>query len=334
MAILATEMKLPVGITTLHLSRKSLYLLVLAVALTGGGGYSYVQQGQAVSDAVTVQATVDSAQVERIDSRRSIDYEPEIEYTYEYQGETYTSEQVFPGPTIRTYSDRSKAQSVVRSYELGTTVQAYVRPSAPSNAFLIRERTPWPTRALAIGSVLLGLVVLAGLGEKRPGRHEPRPEREVRSPPSRTWVERNDERLRRLSKWALLVCFVAFWLSMVGLAFGILSLSEGSARTVKANLLGPVGILLLAAAGFWVGMILSLCLYGLQSFSRYRRLRRRLPEPRPPSPFKHPSRLVTILGTDRNELSEYGRRVRITGWAFVIAAGMIAIIVRLLYRAV
>ena len=326
-------MKLPVGLATLHLSRKSVYLLVLAVALVGAGGYGYVQQGQAVDDAVTVQATVDSARVERIDSRRSIDYEPEIEYTYEYQGETYTSEQVFPGPTIRTYSDRSSAESVVRSYEPGTTVRAYVRPSAPSDAFLIRERTPWPTRAVAIGNVLLGIVVLAGLGEKRPGRHELRPEREVRSPPSRTWVERNDERLRRLSKWALLVCFVAFWLSMVGLAFGILSLSEGSARPVEADLLGPVGLPLLAAAGFWVGMILSLCLYGVQSFSRYRRLRRRLPEPRPPSPFRHPSRLVTILGTEGDELPQYGRRVRLTGWAFLIAAGMTAVLVQLLYTA-
>jgi hypothetical protein len=326
-------MKIPVGLATLHLSRKSVYLLVLAVALVGAGGYGYVQQGQAVDDAVTVQATVDSARVERIDSRRSIDYEPEIEYTYEYQGEAYTSEQVFPGPTIRTYSDRSSAESVVRSYEPETTVRAYVRPSAPSDAFLIRERTPWPTRAVAIGSVLLGIVVLAGLGEKRPGRHELRPEREVRSPPSRTWVERNDERLRRLSKWALLVCFVAFWLSMVGLAFGILSLSEGSARPVEADLLGPVGIPLLAAAGFWVGMILSLCLYGVQSFSRYRRLRRRLPEPRPPSPFRHPSRLVTILGTEGDELPQYGRRVRLTGWAFLIAAGMTAVLVQLLYTA-
>jgi hypothetical protein len=326
-------MEIPVGITTLHFSRKSVYLLVLAVALVGAGGYSYVQQGQAVSDAVTVQATVDSARVERIETRRGVDYEPEIEYTYEYQGETYTSEQVFPGPTIRTYSDRSNAESIVRSYEPGTTVRAYVRPSAPSNAFLIRERTPWPARALAVGGVLLGLVVLAGLGEKRPGRHELRPEREVRSPPSRTWVERNDERLRRLSKWALLVCFVAFWLSMVGLAFGILSLSEGSARPVEADLLGPVGIPLLAAAGFWVGMILSLCLYGVQSFSRYRRLRRRLPEPRPPSPFRHPSRLVTILGTKGDELPPYGRRVRVTGWAFLIATGMTGVLVQLLYTA-
>jgi hypothetical protein len=326
-------MELPVGITTLHLSRKSVYLLVLAVALIGAGGYSYVQQGQAVGDAVAVQATVENARVERLDAGRGIDYEPEIEYTYEYHGETYTSEQVFPGPTIRTYSDRKNAQSVVRSYEPGTTVRAYVRPSAPGDAYLIRERTPWPARTLAVGGVLLGLVVLAGLGEKRPGRHELRPEREVRSPPSRTWVERNDEWLRRLSKRALAVCFVAFWLSMVGLFFGVASLPDSSARPFEADLLGPVGLPLIAAAAFWVGMITSLCLYGVRSFSRYRRLRRRLHEPKPPSPFRHPSRLVSILGTDSDELPEYGRRVRVTGWAFLIATGMTAVLVQLLYTA-
>ncbi|NLV08299.1 DUF3592 domain-containing protein [Haloarcula rubripromontorii] len=329
-------MELPVGLTTLHLSRKSTYLLILAVALAGLGGYSYVQQGQAVNDAVTVQATVDNAHVERIDSRRSIDYEPEIEYTYRYRGETYTSDQVFPGPTIRTYSDRSKAESIVRSYEPGTTVQAYVRPSAPGNAFLIRERTPWPTRALAIGGILLGIVVLAGLGEKRPGQYELRPECEVRSSPSQTWIRRNGEALRRLSKQALAVCFVAFWLSMVGLAFSILNLTsgtEGSVDTVQADLIGPIGLPLLAAAGFWIGMILSLCLYGVWSLSQYRQLRRRLHEPKPPSPFRHPSRLVSILGTDSDKLPEYGRRVRVTGWAFIIAAAMAAVIARLFYIA-
>jgi len=135
-------MELPVGITTLHLSRESVYLLVLAIALVGGGGDSYAQQGQAVDDAVAIQATVDSARVERLDAGRGIDYEPEIEYTYRYRGETYTSDHAFPGLTIRTYSDRSNAQSVVRSYEPGTTVRAYVRPSAPGDVFLIRERTP------------------------------------------------------------------------------------------------------------------------------------------------------------------------------------------------
>jgi hypothetical protein len=334
-AIPATEMELPVRITTLHLSQKSVSLLLLAIALVGLGGYSYVQQGQAVDNAVTVQATVDSARVERIDSRRSTEYEPDIEYTYRYRGETYTSDQVFPGPTIRTYSDRSEAESIVRSYEPGTTVRAYVRPSAPGDAFLISERTPWPVRGLVLGSVLLGIVVLAGLGEKNPGQYELRPAGDVQSP-SRTWVERNGETIRRLSKRVLTVCFVAFWLSMIGLFFGILSLTEGaegSVQPVQADLVGPVGVPLLAAFGFWGGTILSLCLYGVWSFSQYRQLRRRLHEPTPPSPFRHPSRLVTILGTDSDELPEYGRRVRLTGWAFLIAAGMTAVVAQLLYAA-
>lgn len=325
-------MELPAGVTTLHLSRKSVSLLVLAVVLLGAGGYSYAQQGQAVDTAVTVQATVDTARVAQSDSGRGVDYEPEIEYTYQYRGETYTSEQVFPGPTIRTYSDRSKAQSVVRSYEPGTTVRAYVRPSAPGDAYLIRERTPWPVRASAIGGVLLCIVVLAGLGPKRPGQHELRPASEARSP-SRTWVERHGETVHRLSRRLLAVCFVAFWLSMVGLFFGVLSRSDGSAQSVQADLLGPVGLPLLAGAGFWVGMILSLGLYGVWSFSRYRQLRRRLPDPTPPSPFTHPSRLVTILGTESDGLPEYGRRVRVTGWVFLVATGMTAILVRLLYTA-
>jgi hypothetical protein len=82
---------------------------------------------------------------------------------------------------------------------------------------------------------------------------------------------------------------------------------------VQANILGPVGIPLLTGFSFWVGMIFSLCLYGIWSFTQYRQLRRRLPKPRPPSPFRHPSRLVSILETDSEELPEYGQRVRLTG---------------------
>jgi hypothetical protein len=329
-------MELPVGVTTLHLSRKSLYLLALAVALVGAGGYSYAQQGQAVDDAVTVRATVEDARVERIDAGRGIDYEPAIEYTYRYRGETYTADRVFPGPTIRTYSDRSDARSIVRSYEPGSTVRAYVRPSAPGNAFLIRERTPWPTRAMAVGAVMLGIVVLAGLGERRPGRYELRPAEAVRSPPSRTWLARNGETVRRLSRRLGAVCAVAFVLSMAALFFGVLSLAEGAngpGQPTRAALLGPVGLPLLAAFVCWIGVILALCLYGAWSYTRYRQLRRRLHEPRPPSPFRRPNRLVSILGTDAEDLPEYGRRVRVTGWTFVVAGAMIAVAAWLLHAA-
>ncbi|MFC6960672.1 hypothetical protein ACFQJ8_00920 [Halocatena marina] len=65
-------------------------------------------------------------------------------------------------------------------------------------------------------------------------------------------------------------------------------------------------------------MIASLLLYSLWSFTEYRRLRERISEPRPPSPFKHPTRLVTILTTN-DDLDDYGRRVKKTGFTFVLA---------------
>jgi hypothetical protein len=329
-------MKVPLGITTLHLSQKSALLLLLAVGLIGFGGYDYAQQSQAVNNAVAVQATVTDARVDRMDGGRGIDYEPEIRYTYQYQGETYTSEQVFPSTGVRTYSDRSSAEAVVESYEPGTTVRAYVSPADPTDAFLIRERTPWPLRAIAVGGLLSVIGVLAGLGAKNPGQQELRPAGEVQSPHRETWVDSHGESLNRLSKRALGACFAAFWLSMVVLVFALLNTTSGFGgppQDIQADLLGPIGLPLIAAFGSWVGMVLSLCLYGVWSFTEYQQLRRRLPDPKPPSPFRHPSRLVTILGTDDGELSEYGQRVRRTGWVFAIAAGMTALVVYLLYTA-
>jgi len=329
-------MKVPLGITTLHLSQRSTLLLLLAIGLLGFGGYDYVQQSQAVTNAVTVQATITDASVDRMEGGQGIDYEPEIQYTYQYQGETYTSDQVFPSTGIRTYSDRSMAESVVEAYEPGTTTRAYVSPAAPSDAFLIRERTPWPLRAIAVGGFLFLVGVLAGLGAKNPGKHELRPASEVQPAPRETWVDRHGETIHRLSKQVLGVCFVGFWLSMVALAFGLLNTTGefgGPPQEIQAALLGPVGLPIIAGFSFWVGMIVSLCLYGVWSFTEYQQLRRRLPDPTPPSPFKHPSRLVTILGTEDGSLSEYGQRVRLTGWVFVIAVGMTAMIVYLLYTA-
>ena len=329
-------MKIPVGITTLHLSQKSALLLLLATGLLGFGGYDYVQQSRAVDNAVAVQATVTDARIDRLDGGQGIDYEPEIHYTYQYQGETYTNGQVFPSTGVRTYSDRSGAESVIESYEPGTTTRAYISPADPSDAFLIRERTPFPLRAIAVGGFLSVIGVLAGLGVKNPGQQELRPASEVQSVPRETWIDRHGETIHRLSKQLLGVCFVGFWLSMVALVFGLLNTSGefgGPPQEIQAELLGPVGLPMIAAFCFWVGMILSLCLYSVWSFTEYQQLRRRLPDPKPPSPFRQPSRLVTILGTEDSDLSEYGQRVRRTGWALMIAAGMTAALVHLLYTA-
>lgn len=329
-------MKVPLGITTLHLSQRSALLLLLAVGLIGFGSYDYVQQSQAITNAVAVEATVTAASVDRIDDRRGIDYAPDIEYRYQYQGETYTNAHVFPSTGTRTYSDRSKAQSIVDSYAPGSTVRAYITPSDPSDAFLIRERTPWPLRAVTIGSVLLVIAVWSGLGAQTPGRQELRPSNQARSVQSLGWFIRHGNTVRWLAKRVAAVCFLAFWLSMVALAFGVLNASDGvgtPSQTIQASLTGPIGGSLLAGAVSWIGLILSLCLYGTWSFTKYRQLRRRLYDPKPPSPFRHPSRLVTILGTSNDELSDYGKRVRVTGWVLLAAVGMTGILANLLITA-
>ncbi|KAA9396167.1 DUF3592 domain-containing protein [Haloarcula sp. CBA1130] len=329
-------MKVPLGITTLHLSQRSALLLLLAIGLLGFGGYDYVQQSQAINNGVAVQATITDAHVDRMEGGRGIDYEPEIHYTYQYQEETYTGEQVFPSTRTRTYSARSEAESVVESYEPGTTVRAYVSPADPTDAFLIRERTPWPLQAITVGGLLSVIGVLAGLGAPNPGQQELRPAREVQPAPRETGGDSHGETIHGLSKQVLGACFVGFWLSMVALVFGLLNTPGefgGPPQEIQAELLGPVGLPMLAGFSFWVGMILSLCLYGVWSFTEYQQLRRRLPEPKAPSPFRRPSRLVTILGTENSDLSEYGQRVRLTGWAIMMAAGMTATLVHLLYTA-
>jgi len=209
-------------------------------------------------------------------------------------------------------------------------------PGNPDNAFLIKQRTPLPAKSLAVGGFFFGIVVLAGLGSKNPGQQELRPTTEVQPLRPQSWVEQHAETIYRLSTRLLGVCFVMFWVSMVGLFFGVLNSSKTlttASRPVQADIFGPIGLPLLAGFVFWVGMICALVLYCLWSFTRYQHLRQRLRSPKPPSPFRHPSRLVTILGTEHEQLSEYGRRIKVTGWAFTIASGMFAMVVYFLYTA-
>jgi hypothetical protein len=123
---------------------------------------------------------------------------------------------------------------------------------------------------------------------------------------------------------------------MVALVFSVLSATQGldgPQPEVQADLFGPVGLSALAALVAYVGTILSVCLYGLWSFGEYRRLRRRLDDPKPPSPFRQPSRLATVLGTDHDELNAYGRQVRLTGFVFGVGLFLTAILVYVVYTA-
>ncbi|WP_135828201.1 DUF3592 domain-containing protein [Halorussus halobius] len=139
--------------------RRSLLVVLVGLGAGGFGVYDYVQQNQAVENAVEVDATVVETGVDASSSRRGgPDYSPEATFEYSYQGESYTGNSVFPGSITKDYDTRSAAESVLEDYQAGETVAAYVDPNSPSDAFLVNETSNSPLFFTAIG----GLFVLVG----------------------------------------------------------------------------------------------------------------------------------------------------------------------------
>lgn len=125
-------MQVTVRGTELTLTPLLVVVFVLGVAVAGYGAYDYVQQTQAVDDAVAVDTTVVETSV-RESSGRRVYYRVSVTHTYEYEGTEYTSTRVFPGETSPTYFVRSDAVGVADS----TTA---VRPRPPTYPLTRRGR--------------------------------------------------------------------------------------------------------------------------------------------------------------------------------------------------
>ena len=147
-----------------------LLALILGLGIAGYGGYEYVQQSDAVDDAVAVETTVVGTDIGRSDGRRFY-HRISVEHTYEYQGREYTSKQVFPGSTRPIYTVQSDAQRIIEPYEPNETATAYVTPDNPSGAFLTRQTTFAPFRFIGFGSLLALSTALHAIGARDPGQN-------------------------------------------------------------------------------------------------------------------------------------------------------------------
>ena len=306
-----------------------LITLILGLGIAGYGGYDYVQQSNAVDDAVAVETTVVDTDTSRSEGRRFY-YRISVEHTYEYQGSEYTSKRVFPGSTRPMYTLQSDAQRVIDPYEPDTTATAYVDPRSPGRAFLERQTTFAPFKFIGFGSLLVILTTLHAIGARNPGQNTGiRQTSERDSTQYDTVFGFNRNTLSRFSKRLMLFTPAVFLVSLVTMVALFLSAEESS---VQVSVTNPVGFALLAALLSVLGFILGLILYGIWSFTEYRRLRERIPDPRPPSPFRHSSRLVTILYS-RDELDPYGRRVKLTGLVFTLIGFLISVVAFVLVTA-
>nr|WP_240147558.1 DUF3592 domain-containing protein [Halorussus sp. JP-T4] len=130
-------------------------MLVIGVAVAGFGGYDYLQQSDAISDAVTVEATITGTNVESVSQRRGGPaYRPEVTFDYRYDGSDYTSNNLYPATFTANYDTKSEAESVLQGYEAGETVTAYVDPNSPGSAFLEQKKSDGPLKLAAIGGLL------------------------------------------------------------------------------------------------------------------------------------------------------------------------------------
>lgn len=138
--------------------------LIVGLATIGYGAYSYSTQSAALDSAVEVDATISSTSVEERPGKRN-EYAPRATFEYTYEGETYTSSNVYPGELPREFGSREDARSELEGYEPGSTVTAYVPPDTPGNAFLKYKSTNKPFLVIGFGILFVIGVIRSALKE-------------------------------------------------------------------------------------------------------------------------------------------------------------------------
>lgn len=144
--------------------KKTLFSTGLAVLIGFGlvalGFSTFQSQNQALENPVNVTATVVETGIQEDSSRRGgIDYQPQVTFEYSYEGEEYTSGNMYPGgQKPEQYDSESEARKVIEGYSQGSEIEVSVPPDNPGEAFIKVERTDRPLFFMGIGLlfILLG----------------------------------------------------------------------------------------------------------------------------------------------------------------------------------
>lgn len=154
--------------------KQSLLFLLISVGVMGYGAVDYVQSTNAVRDSVETEATITEVSVETVysgtGSRSTVKFEPVVAFTYSYQGETYTGDDLFPGSVVPRYGTESAARDVIAAYEPETTTTVHVDPDNPETAFLKNRTSNRQLTFAGIGLVLTLVSALSMVRNYRRGR--------------------------------------------------------------------------------------------------------------------------------------------------------------------
>lgn len=134
---------------------KALYIVILLSVILIGAYSAVTAYLDYNSEKIRVDGTVISSEAEKDSSRRGVSYDPNIEYEYTYNGQTYSNDNVKPGAGSVSMS-RSEAESLVSNYSEGDVVTVYIDAESPSTSWLVDE--------LPVGTMLTSsLISIVGL---------------------------------------------------------------------------------------------------------------------------------------------------------------------------
>ena len=132
----------------------------------------FIQQRRNLADARPIQATVVHSQVVssttadtdgRVGfSNSTTSHRPDVRFTYQVLGTEYESDRLYPNIIVHGYASAESAAEALTPFPLHATVRAYVDPSHPEQAFLIRESGKGPVVFIVVGLVLPPLAWFIG----------------------------------------------------------------------------------------------------------------------------------------------------------------------------
>lgn len=134
----------------------AIVLLVAGLGMVGYGAHTYMSQSAALDSTETVNATVTSTSVDEMHSsgrRGGIDYRPQVTFNYTYDGERYSSSNLYPSGVTQDSGTRGSAESELEGYEPGTNVTAHVPTDSPDSAFLKDQRSTKPLFMMGFGAL-------------------------------------------------------------------------------------------------------------------------------------------------------------------------------------
>jgi hypothetical protein len=147
----------------------------------GGGGLvllvvgvrQYFQQKRVLANATQVEAEILVSEVftsrsggagsKPLQDRSTTTHRPDVRFRYTVNRTVHESDLLRPTIIVRSYASESAAAAELAPFPVGARVSAWVDPTLPDKAFLVREASSTPVGFMIIGALLPPVAYVAGL---------------------------------------------------------------------------------------------------------------------------------------------------------------------------